>query len=47
MSRMFEQHRIRTTFSLDGPWEFYFPSEGTVIEPTAREDGECEVMNVP
>jgi len=28
MDRMFQQHAVRKTFSLDGTWEYYFPRQG-------------------
>ncbi|OGV65551.1 MAG: hypothetical protein A2498_08515 [Lentisphaerae bacterium RIFOXYC12_FULL_60_16] len=47
MSRLFHQHDIRTTISLDGPWDYYFPKTGTTIEPTAWRQGMLERMEVP
>jgi len=38
---------MRTIISLDGPWEHYFPVEGTGIEPRDWVRGICEVINVP
>ena len=33
MDRIFRQHAVRKTFSLDGAWEYYFPRQGVRIEP--------------
>ena len=47
MTRLFKQHKIRTTVSLDDVWEFFFPVDGTTIEPSGWKEGKCEVMSVP
>jgi beta-glucuronidase len=47
MTRLFDQHQIRATLSLDGPWDHYFPAAGTTIEPLAWRQGVCERMQVP
>lgn len=47
MDRIFQQHTIRRTFSLDGPWEHYFPRAGTRMEPAGWPDGERRMMDVP
>jgi beta-glucuronidase len=47
MNRLFQQHRIRTTISLDGEWEYSFPVEGTAIEPEAWTSGAKLLIPVP
>jgi beta-glucuronidase len=47
MERMFQQHAVRKTFSLDGAWEYYFPQQGVRIEPAEWVSGERRVMEVP
>ena len=47
MDRMFQQHDLRKTFSLDGDWEYCFPREGTRIEPTEWASGARQVVPVP
>lgn len=47
MTRLFDQHRVRATLSLDGPWEYYFPAEGTRIDPAAWRSGVRETLHVP
>ena len=47
MIRLFNEHKIRTTISLDGAWEFFFPVNGTTIDPTEWKTGKKEIMSVP
>ena len=49
MDRLFQQHAIRKTVSLDGTWEHYFPAgKGeTRIEPQAWVSGERRDIAVP
>ena len=46
-ARLFAQHRIRRTQSLDGPWDFYFPNAGTQLDPFKLDDAVREAMEVP
>lgn len=45
--RLFDQHVIRQTQSLDGVWELWFPKQGTQIEPQKWADGVCETLLMP
>lgn len=47
MTRLFKQHQVRKTLSLDGYWDFYFPEEGTAIEYGKHEAGKVERILVP
>ncbi|HEY3234759.1 MAG TPA: glycoside hydrolase family 2 TIM barrel-domain containing protein [Polyangiaceae bacterium] len=47
MSRLFPEHRIRTTCSLDGTWQFYFPKQGTLLEAKDWRQGEEHLLEVP
>src|SRR5262245_42279443 len=47
MSRLFPEHRIRPTCSLDGAWQFYFPKQGTLLEAKDWRQGEEHLLEVP
>lgn len=47
MTRLFDQHHVRATLSLDGPWDYYFPRTGTVIDPAYWQKGVRETMDAP
>ncbi|MCC5835550.1 MAG: beta-galactosidase [Opitutales bacterium] len=46
-TRLFKQHVIRRSQSLDGTWEFYFPQEGSTLDPFKLEAAERVCMEVP
>lgn len=46
-TRLFRQHHIRRSQSLDGTWDFYFPQEGTALDPFKLEAAESVRMEVP
>jgi beta-glucuronidase len=47
MTRLFDQHHVRNITSLNGPWDFHFPKEGSAIVPAAWEQGVRERLDVP
>ncbi len=47
MTRLFKQHNIRETVSLDGDWEFFFPAKGTSISPGDKKQAVRQIMTVP
>jgi beta-glucuronidase len=45
--RLFSEHQVRESISLDGPWKLYVPSRGTKLEPTSWASGGCFDFLVP
>ncbi len=46
MLRLFPQHQIRETESLDGLWTYYFPQNGCVIAPDAPLSDDLEKLKL-
>ncbi|MFW5845834.1 MAG: glycoside hydrolase family 2 protein [Planctomycetota bacterium] len=46
-NRLFAQHEQRTTIGCDGPWEVFFPSDGTRIAVRDHCAGVREILDIP